>query len=198
MKKQFRTCRVFLFVSETLPYLSTKSSIEERIIYLMNDGDKKAIALVFENYGSLLLNVIKRVIKDEMMAEEVLQKVLLKVWRNASQFTSQKGSLFTWLVTIARNAAIDQTRTKDFRLSKESEQSVELVSIYEKAEENDQIEKMYVRQLLNQLPEMQKNLIDLSYFQGFSHKEIAENLGMPLGTVKSRIRLAIKHLRSII
>ena len=184
-------------MSEPLTYLSTKSSIEERVVYLLKDQDKQAITLIFDHYGSLLLNVIKRVIQDQMMAEEVLQKVLLKVWQNADKYNWNKGSLFTWLVSISRNAAIDQTRTKDFRLMKESEKSLELVSIYNRPEESDQIEKMYVKQLLNQLPDMQRKLIDLSYFSGYTHKEIAQKLNMPLGTVKTRVRLAIKHLRSI-
>lgn len=165
---------------------------------MLADRDKKALSLIFENYGSLLLNSILRVVKNKMMAEEVLQQVLLKVWQNARTYDTQKGSLFTWLISISKNAAIDKTRTKDFRLTQESERSVELVNITEKDAGEDQIEKMYVKQLLNQLPEMQRNLIDLSYFQGYSHKEISENLDMPLGTVKTRIRLAIKHLRAII
>ena len=189
---------VFHFVSNQLPYLTSTSSVEERISYLLADKDKKALALIFDNYGALLLNSILRVVKDKMMAEEVLQQVLLKVWHNASSFNSTKGSLFTWLVSISRNAAIDKTRTKDFRLSQESERSVELVNITEEKSSDDQFEKMYVKQLLNQLPEIQRKLITMSYFQGYSHKEIAEILDMPLGTVKTRIRLAIKHLRSII
>lgn len=185
-------------MSEPLPYLSAKSFVEERIVYLLNDRDRKAITLIFDNYGSLLLNIIKRVINDPLMAEEVLQKVLLKIWRNADAYDHAKGSLFTWLVSISRNAAIDQTRTKDFRLTKESERSLELVSIYNKSDENDELEKMYVKQLLNQLPNVQKKLIDLSYFGGYTHQEIAQKLNMPLGTVKTRIRLAIKHLRSVV
>lgn len=185
-------------MSQPLPYLTAKSSVEERITYLLKDQDKKALSLIFDNYGALLLNVIKRVIKDPMMAEEVLQKVLMKIWKNAESFNKSKGSLFTWLVSISRNAAIDQTRTRDFRLTKESEHSVELVTISNKASENDQIEQMYLRQLLNQLPETQKKLIDLSYFEGYTHKEISQRLDMPLGTIKTRIRLAIKHLRSVV
>lgn len=196
--KQLTLPCVLHFVSNQLPYLTTKSSVEERISYLLADKDKKALSLIFDNYGSLLLNSIIRVVKDKMMAEEVLQQVLLKVWHNASAFDSHKGSLFTWLVSISRNAAIDKTRTKDFRLTQESERSVELVNITEKESSDDQFEKMYVKQLLNQLPEIQRNLISMSYFQGYSHKEIAEILDMPLGTVKTRIRLAIKHLRAII
>ena len=185
-------------MSNQLPFLSTKSSIEERIVYLLADKDKKVISLIFDHYGVLLLNSIKRVIKDQMMAEEVLQQVLIKVWNNASSFNPDKGSLFTWLVNIGRNAAIDKTRSKDFRLSQESERSVELVNISEQERTEDQFEKMYVLQLINQLPEVQRKLINMSYFEGYSHREISELLEMPLGTVKTRIRLAIKHLRAII
>lgn len=185
-------------MSETLPYLPTEKYSEERIIQLLKAQDRKAISLVFEQYGALLLNVIKRVIKDPMMAEEVLQKVLIKIWKHAAAYEKGKGSLFTWLVSISRNAAIDQTRTKDYRLSQESERSLELISISDKAEESDQIEKMYIKQLLGQLPDAQKKLIDLSFFDGYSHKEIAQRLDMPLGTVKTRIRQAIIHLRSVI
>lgn len=189
---------VSLFVSNQLPYLSAKSSVEERIVYLLADKDKKVLNLIFENYGTLLLNAIMRVVKDKMMAEEVLQQVLIKVWNNTSSFNAEKGSLFTWLMSISRNAAIDKTRTKDFRLTQESERSVELVNVSEKESPDDQFEKMYVLQLLNQLPEVQRKLINMSYFEGYSHKEIAKKLDMPLGTVKTRIRLAIKHLRAII
>ena len=185
-------------MSNQLPYLSATSSVEERIVYLLADKDKKVLNLIFENYGTLLLNAIMRVVKDKMMAEEVLQQVLIKVWNNTSSFNAEKGSLFTWLMSISRNAAIDKTRTKDFRLTQESERSVELVNVSEKESPDDQFEKMYVLQLLNQLPEIQRKLINMSYFEGYSHKEIAEKLDMPLGTVKTRIRLAIKHLRAII
>ncbi|MDN3203434.1 RNA polymerase sigma factor [Algoriphagus sediminis] len=172
--------------------------MEERITYLMADQDKKALTLIFDNYGSLLLNVIMRVIKDRMMAEDVLQQVLIKVWNHSNTFDSNKGSIFTWLVTISRNAAIDKTRTKDFRLTQESERSVELVNITERKIAEDPIEKMYVDQLVNQLPEEQKKLISMSFFEGYSHREISDSLDMPLGTVKTRIRLAINHLRGVI
>lgn len=183
---------------EQLPYLSTESSIEDRIVYLLKEKDRKAIALILNQYGSLLLNVIKRVVRDQMISEEVLQKVLLKIWMNEDAYCDDRVSLFTWLVSIARNAAIDQRRTKDFRLSRESEKSAELLSIGDKPAQHDLVEQLYVRQLLNQLTDTQKKLIDLSYFAGYSHKEIGEKLDMPLSTVKTRIRLAIKHLRSIV
>lgn len=174
------------------------STIESKISHLLADRNKEAITLVFTHYGSLLLNVINRVLRDDAMSEDVLQSVLLKIWQNGHNFDSSKGSLFTWLVRVSKNAAIDKTRTKDYRLSQESKNGVEVVSIAESVAGDDDMEKVYARQLIAQLPEEQKILINMSFFEGYTHKEICEKLNMPLGTVKTRIRNAIKHLRSII
>ncbi|MBO3697558.1 RNA polymerase sigma factor [Roseivirga sp. E12] len=173
-------------------------TIESKISHLLAERNKEAIELVFTHYGSLLLNIINRVLRDDEMSEDVLQSVLLKIWQNGHNFDSSKGSLFTWLVRVSKNAAIDKTRTKDYRLSQESKNGVEVVSIAESISTGDEIEKLYAKQLIAQLPGDQKVLINMSFFEGYSHKEICENLGIPLGTVKTRIRTAIKHLRSII
>lgn len=174
------------------------STIESKISHLLADRNKEAIGLVFTHYGALLLNVINRVIQDEVMSEDVLQSVLLKIWQNGHNFDPSKGSLFTWLVRVSKNAAIDKTRTKDYRLSQESKQGVEVVSIAESMSGGDEMETLYAKQLIAQLPEEQKRLINMSFFEGYTHKEICERLNMPLGTVKTRIRAAIKHLRSVI
>ncbi len=172
--------------------------MEEEIVYRLRDRDKEAIRLIFDNYGPVLLNIIMRVVKDEAMAQDVLQEALLKFWKNGSSYDSEKGSLFTWLTRIARNAAIDKTRTKDFRLTETSRTAVDLVSISDSVGQESDLDQLYMKQMIDQLPEVQRELIDLAYFQGYTQKEISDNLEMPLGTVKSRIRLAIKHLRSII
>ena len=163
----------------------------------MRAKDKRGLQFVFDNYSVNLLNVIRRVIQDEAMAQDVLQEALLKVWRNSNSYESSKGSLFTWLVTICRNTAIDKTRTKDFRLTQESRRSVELVTI-EKESADGREDELHMQQLMDQLPANQRKLIDLAYFQGYTQQEIATNLDMPLGTVKTRIRTALGFLRSII
>ena len=170
---------------------------EEHLILLLSKKDKRALELIFENYSAALFNVILRIVKDNVLAQDVLQESLIKIWNHSDSYSKSRGSLFTWLVSICRNAAIDKTRTKDFRLTQESRRSPELVSI-EKEDENEELEQLYMRQVINQLPPNQKDLIDLAYFQGFTQREIAENLRMPLGTVKTRIRSALAHLRSII
>lgn len=186
------------FVSTQVQHITQQSSIEEQIVYLLKDRDKAAIRLIFNNYGPVLLNIIRRVVKDEAMAQDVLQDALLKFWKNSSSYDAEKGSLFTWMTRISRNAAIDKTRTKDFRLSETSRTAVDLVSISDTVEQESDLDKLYMKQLIDQLPDIQRELIDLAYFQGYTQKEISENMEMPLGTVKTRIRLAIKHLRSII
>lgn len=176
----------------------TTTSVEDRIAYLLADKDKQAVTLVFENYGALLNNVINRIVKDEAMSEDVLQTVLLKVWENGQNFDASKGSLFTWLVSISRNAAIDKTRTRDFRLTQESKQGPEVVNISERVFADDEADKVHVRQLIAQLPVDHQKLISMSFIEGYTHKEICQKLEIPLGTVKTRIRMAINHLRAII
>lgn len=172
--------------------------MEEQIVYLLKDRDKAAVGLIFDNYGPVLMNIIMRVVRDEAMAQDVLQEALLKFWKNGGSYDAEKGSLFTWLTRISRNAAIDKTRTKDFRLTETSREAVDLVSISDTVSQESDLDKLYMKQLIDQLPERQRELIDLAYFQGYTQQEISKNLEMPLGTVKTRIRLAIKHLRSII
>ena len=181
-----------------MQHITKETGVEDQIICFLKDRDKEAIQLVFEHYGPVMLNIIKRVVKEHALAQDVLQEALVKVWKNATAFDAEKGSLFTWLTRICRNAAIDKTRTKDFKQTETSRNGVDLVSISDTPGHDNELEQLYMRQLIDQLPDKQRNLIDLAYFQGYTQKEISENLELPLGTVKTRIRLAIKHLRSII
>lgn len=145
-----------------------------------------------------MTNIIRRIVYDDAYVDDVLQESLVKIWQNSRSFDPDKGALFTWLVRICRNTAIDKTRSKDFRQSEKSKQAVDIVSIAEDRGEENDIEKLYMRQMIGQLSENHRKLIDLAYFQGYTQKEIAENLGMPLGTVKTRIRKALQQLRSIV
>ena len=174
------------------------NSVASDIIHLLKTRDKKAIQLIFEHYGPVLLNIIFRIVKDKPMAQDTLQEVLIKIWKNGQSYKAENGSLFTWLTRVSRNAAIDKTRTKDYKLSEKSNTAVDLVNISEFVGNEERTEKLYMRQLIDQLPSVQQKLIDLAYFQGYTQKEIAKFMDMPLGTVKTRIRLAIKNLRSII
>ncbi|MGW8124121.1 RNA polymerase sigma factor [Roseivirga echinicomitans] len=181
-----------------LKYLTSETPIEERIALLLGDRDRTAVSLIYQNYASILLNVILRVVKYDDVAKDVLQDALLKIWRNSTNFDASKGSLFTWLVRVCRNAAIDKTRSKDFKQRQKSEQAVDLVFVSDTIGNESEIYDHSVRELMSQLPEKQRMLINMSFFEGYSHPEISERLSIPLGTVKTRIRMALQHLRSIV
>ena len=178
--------------------LTSTNSVESQIVSLLSVRDKKSIGLIFNHYGNALMNIILRVIPDKQMSEEVLQKVLLKVWENAEQYDPQKAGLYSWLVAISRNAALDQRKTRDFKQSQTSNSTLQVVTLENEPSTNNGLEKLMAKQLLEQLPEKYKCLINMSFFEGYSHHEIAEKLDLPLGTVKTRIRSALKHLRSFV
>ena len=173
-------------------------STEQHITTLLEAGDKYAVTLIFQHYAPAMSNIIRRILKDVALVEDVLQESLVKIWQNSRSFDPSKGALFTWLVRICRNTAIDKTRSRDFRNTEKSKQAVDIVSIAEDRGEENDLERLYMRQLIGQLSENYRKLIDLAYFQGYTQKEIAENLDMPLGTVKTRIRMALKQLKAII
>lgn len=168
------------------------------IIRLLGQNDKEAIKLIYQNYSPVMMNIILRVVKHERIAEDVLQEALLKIWNNRTSYDTNKGSLFTWMTRISRNAAIDKTRTKDFRLTETSMNASDIVSISDTQAQSPEVDEMLLAQVVERLPEKQRLLIDLAYFQGYTQKEIAEKFDIPLGTVKTRMRAAITNLREII
>jgi len=136
-------------------------------------------------------------LKKEEIAEEVLQDVFMKIWDRFESYDSTKGKLFTWMVNIARNQAIDKTRSKE--ISKDSktstiEKSVSRVDSEDYVEQK--IEGIGVKDILKNLTDDQKFVVEHLYFQGYSQSELAEEFDIPLGTVKTRLRLAMQHLRS--
>lgn len=181
----------------TQPIL-THANVEGRIVGLLARKDKEAVKLIFDYYGNALMNVIQRIVQDRAMSEEVLQQVLVKVWTNAKTYSPDKAGLYSWLVAISRNAALDKRKTRDFREGETSRSAVQIVALENRANDENSLEKLMARQLLEQLPHKYRVLIDMSFFEGYSHQEIAEKLELPLGTIKTRIRSALKHLRSLV
>jgi RNA polymerase sigma factor (sigma-70 family) len=151
---------------------------------------------LYDRYSASLYGVIVRIVKDEDMAEEVLQDCFLRIWNKIPDYDAKKGRLFTWMVNIGRNLAIDKTRSKDFRGNAKSEDIQFNVSIRdEHYSDNNKPEYIGVHELLDNLNPEQKQMLDLMYFQGYTQSEISEEFGIPLGTVKTRVRGAINRLR---
>jgi RNA polymerase sigma-70 factor (ECF subfamily) len=151
------------------------------------------MAALFDRYSGVLYSVALRVLKDPGQAEDIMQDIFIQVWRKPDSFASGRGSLGGWLAVVARNRAIDLLRK---RRPSDSVEDVVLASKTDtasEAERNVLMEK--VRVVMAELPPDQKTSVELAYFDGMSHTEIAEKTGEPLGTVKTRIRLAMMTLR---
>ena len=171
--------------------------IEQRIVELLAKVDRKAVSLAYQHYGDAVYGMILRVISDKEIAREVLQDVFVKVWQNADKYDRKKGRLFTWLANIARNAAIDRTRSKDFRRNQQTD-SLENFVTNDISDGEMDLRDSGLKKVIDSLDEKYRTLIDLAYFQGYSHRELEKKLDIPLGTIKSRLRQAINQLRDIL
>ncbi len=169
---------------------------EHELVTLLHNGDRRALEYLYDNYSAALFGVLKRIVRDFHAAEDLLQESFTKIWLNRSSYDVSKGTLFTWMLSIARHLAIDRLRSSEFR-SRALNQSIEdyVGSVHLAADTSFTPETSDMQRLLQMLPEEQKTILDLMYFQGFTQTEIAEEFNIPLGTVKSRSRLALSALR---
>jgi RNA polymerase sigma-70 factor (ECF subfamily) len=169
------------------------SSDDLTLLARIGQGDETGMEAIFKRYSGPVYSVALRVLHDSGQAEDVMQEIFLQLWRNPEAFVHGRGSLGAWLVVVARNRAIDLLRR---RKPTDSVDDVVLASpcdISAEAERNGMMEK--VRVILADLPEEQRKSLELAYFEGLSHSEIASRTGDPLGTVKTRIRLGLMSLR---
>jgi RNA polymerase sigma-70 factor, ECF subfamily len=172
---------------------TTAASDDSALLQRVRQGDQTAMAEVFDRYGRAVYSVALRILKDSGHAEDVMQEIFFQIWRNSDSFVQGRGSLGAWLVVVARNRSIDLLRR---RKPTDSVDDVVLASKYNLASEAEHsalIEK--VQNILKGLPVEQQRSMELAFFEGLSHSEIAEKTGDPLGTVKTRIRLALITLR---
>lgn len=172
------------------------SLTEEELVQALRNREKVAIEALYDMYSSSLMGVISRIVLDEAIAEDVLQETFIKIWNSFQSYSAEKGRLFTWMVNIARNMSIDKVRSKDFKnQSKNQELENNVTLIDEQVNTVYKPELMGVKDLVEKLKPEQKVILDLVYFKGYTHVEAAEELKVPLGTVKTRLRTAIIELR---
>ncbi len=175
--------------------LTNKKDIEIEVITLLSQRDKSAISMAYQNYADALFGIIVRIVKSKEIAEEVLQDTFLKIWNNASKFDKSKGRLFTWFANIARNTAIDMVRSAKYQQIKKTDSLENSVNTNIALNTNLEIKDTGLEKVINSLDEKYRQIIDKLYFEGYTHSELAKEMDIPLGTVKSRLRLAIKELR---
>jgi RNA polymerase sigma factor (sigma-70 family) len=169
---------------------------EEELVLALRNREKIAIEALYDMYSSSLYGVISRIVIDTATAEDLLQETFVKIWNSFSNYSSEKGRLFTWMVNIARNLAIDKLRSKDFKNhSKNQELENNVTFIDEQRNTVYKPELLGIKDLVGKLKPDQKVILELVYFKGFTHVEAADELGIPLGTIKTRLRMAIIELR---
>jgi RNA polymerase sigma-70 factor (ECF subfamily) len=180
--------------SEISPRESGDSSaIDLALLDQIRVGDQSAMTQIFDRYSPAVYSVALRVLRDPGQAEDIVQEVFLQIWKNSSAYVRDRGSLGAWLVVVARNRAIDHLRRRKPAGSVEDVVLASPVDVASEAERNTLMER--VRSVLSGLPIEQQQSMQLAFFEGLSHSEIAERTGEPLGTIKTRIRLALISIR---
>ncbi len=175
---------------------ATKYTEQELISYLKERNDF-AFSYLYENYSGALFSVITNIVPDKEIAGDVLQEVYINIYRKIDTYDSGKSRLYTWMLNIARNEAIDTIRSKGYRNSQQNREVTE--AVYEQAGSTQQnIDKIGLRKLLEKIKPEYRDLVDLSYFKGLTQEEISQFQGIPLGTVKTRLRAALSQLRALI
>ena len=172
---------------------------EPVLIDLLRSKEKSGLSYLYDRYSGALYGVIIRIIQKESVAEEVLQDVFIKIWNRIDGYDESKGKLFTWMVNIARNQAIDKVRSKEMTRERKTADLENLVSKIDRGNFLEQsTDGIGVKELLNRLPQEQQFIVDHLYLKGYTQSELAEEFNIPLGTVKTRVRLAMEQLRSML
>ncbi|QOW11894.1 sigma-70 family RNA polymerase sigma factor [Kaistella flava (ex Peng et al. 2021)] len=153
---------------------------------------------MYKNYSGALYGVIFRIVRYEEEANEVLQDVFVKIWNSVKSFDSNKASLYTWMLNIARNSAIDRLKSKSFQNDLQNQSIPDFVNDHVALSTEQKHEFNEIQKGVNTLRDDYKILINKAYFGGFTQEEIAEELGVPLGTVKTRTRAALLELKNIL
>lgn len=169
----------------------------ERLVQQLKEKNVDAFEELHKMYAENICGAINIIVRDEAIAKEICQDVFVKVWQKSHMYDSSKGRFFTWLLNMAKNAAIDYTRSKHFKNQKKNHSLDFFVDIYERPTENDSRSSDYegLKSLLKQLKKKCIELIESLYFKDLTQKDAAQKLSIPLGTVKSRNRNCLKELR---
>ncbi len=171
----------------------------DELILEMQNGNEKAFSTLYSLYGEAIFGIIFSIVPNEATAEELLQDVFVKVWENSNSYSASKGRFFTWLLNIARNTAIDKTRSKDYKNSKKNLSSTSFVDIIVHADNlNKKTNAIGLKKFVEALKPVCVKIIELLYFKGFTQVEASKELEMPLGTLKTRNRNCIKDLRKMV
>jgi len=171
----------------------------KELVMLLKDKDREAFSTLYDKYSAALFGFIGRIVRSNHVAEELLQDVFVKIWRNIDSYEPARGALFTWMVRIARNTCIDHLRSRQYKTEVQTFVIPEFLESFSLMfSETHSTENKDLHTLSQKLDEKYRRIIDMIYFMGYSQKEVAKELDIPLGTVKTRSRAALIQLREMI
>ena len=170
---------------------------EEQLVQLLKQRDKAAFNTLYENYSPALYGIVMRILnQDEELAQDVLQESFVKIWKHMDSYERVKGTLFTWMLNITRNTAIDKVRSGKRNVIQSLDDNVHIIDINHFTSPTE--DRIGVKEVVEELKMEHQAMIKMAYFGGFTQEEISQKLGIPLGTVKTRTKAALNALRKII
>jgi RNA polymerase sigma-70 factor (ECF subfamily) len=172
---------------------------QEELLPLLLRKEERAFTMLYDMYSKSLFSIITNLINDREEAEDVLQEVFVKIWKNIETYNQSKGRLYTWMLNIARNTTIDKLRSKGFNNSQKNLSSDNFVHLLDDSNKlTNRIDSIGLRDFVNKLKPKCIQLIDLLFFKGFTQQEASEELSIPLGTVKTQNRMCMNDLRNFL
>ncbi len=172
---------------------------QEELLPLLLRKEERAFTQLYDMYSKSLFAVVTNLVSDREEAEDVLQEVFVKIWKNIETYNQSKGRLYTWMLNIARNTAIDKLRSKGFNNSQKNLSSDNFVHLLDDSNKlTNMIDAIGLREFVKKLKPKCIQLIDLLFFKGFTQQEAADELEMPLGTVKTQNRMCMNDLRNFL
>lgn len=180
-------------VNRELAHLS-----DEALVALAARSEQLALAELYDRYGRPAYGLALRVLRDEALAEDAVQEAFLALWRTASRFMPERGTASTWILTLVHRRAVDLVRREERRRADTLEQAPEPGGGAADEEAWLHLQRERVQHALKQLPDQQREAIELAYYAGFTQSELAERLGQPLGTIKSRMFMGLSRLRELL
>ncbi|HTB25988.1 MAG TPA: sigma-70 family RNA polymerase sigma factor [Puia sp.] len=173
---------------------STEIYSEQDLVIALKSRDDQAFSYLYDHYSGSLYSIILQIVKSPETAGDVLQEVFINIWRKIESYDPLRGRLFTWMLNISRNASIDMLRSKGYMNSQKNQEIADNVYGNDQVTQTN-IDGIGLTKFLEKLKPEQRVLIELAYFKGYTHEEIAQIEDIPLGTVKTRIRNALLQLR---
>ena len=173
------------------------ASNTEQLIQAVRGGDQRAFATLYDNYSAALFGVVTKIVRSDAIAEDVMQDSFVNIWKKFQTYDPAKGSIFTWMLNISRNKAIDSLR-KSKRMG-EVEIQDDVANVGMKDNRSTQLNEntIGVRNMMDKLEPEQRIILEYIYFQGYTQQEVSDELEVPLGTVKSRVRIAMRELKKV-